>query len=113
MSRWWRASRHCSPARPRNTPRAIITTSKAVFITDFEPCSSSFGTRMSGTAAPLQRQPQTFLEADLRHVTEQSSGLRDIRLRVADVAGARILIYRLQVRPHDLVQRPKELVQRD
>jgi hypothetical protein len=47
---------------------------------------------MSGTAAPVERRPQAVLERHGGRVAEQRFRLRDVGLRIADVAGARTLI---------------------
>ena len=39
------------------------------------------------SVAPLERVPQAFFETDERPVAEQRARLRDVRLRILDVAG--------------------------
>src|SRR5471030_930838 len=60
--------------------------------------------------APLERVPQPFLETDDGGVAEELFGLRDVGLRVLDVAGAHVLVDRRQVGADDPVHDREELV---
>src|SRR5690349_18002676 len=78
-----------------------------------EVCSPSFGTWTSGIPEPVERELQAFFERDRRFVTEQRLRLRNVRLGIADVAGARLLVDGLHVRSDDAVHDAHEIVQRD
>ena len=69
------------------------------------PAVNSQSAPRSGGLEPLHRFAQAFFEADGRLVAEQLLRLRDVRLRIAHVAGARVLVDRLDVGSEDLLQR--------
>src|SRR5215470_12433698 len=77
------------------------------------PWASSFGTWISGTPAPLECLFQTVFERHARSVPEECPGLGNIRLRIAHIAGARLLVDRRDVRADELVEHADEIVQRN
>src|SRR5260370_1271445 len=62
--------------------------------------------------APVERVAQTFLELNRRRVAEERFRLRDVGLRILDVAGALLLVDWLQVRADDRVHHAEQFVQR-
>src|SRR5690349_4985829 len=61
---------------------------------------------------PVERQPQSLFERELRSVPEFLNGRRGIGLRIAHVARARRTIARGQIHALDLLQQTPCLVQR-
>src|SRR5262245_40658797 len=64
-------------------------------------------------SVPGDSAPQTFGQSDQREVADQVFGARDGCERMADVAGARLLVAGGKIRPDDLLQFGKKLIDRD
>src|SRR5215510_8014274 len=64
-------------------------------------------------SVPGDSAPQTFGQSDQREVADQVFGARDGCERMADVAGARLLVAGGKIRPDDLLQFGEQLIDRD
>src|SRR5262249_28890312 len=64
-------------------------------------------------SVPRDSAPQTFGQSDQRAVADQVFGARDGGERMADVAGARLLVAGGKIRADDLLQFGEQLIDRD
>src|SRR5262245_19284170 len=64
-------------------------------------------------SVPRDGAPQTFGQSDQREVADQVFGARDGGERMADVAGARLLVAGGRIRADDLLQFGEQLIDRD
>src|SRR5262245_57372906 len=77
-------------------------------------CSGFFGGGFGlRVAVPVEGDLEALLEASLRFVAEEFAGLRNVRLRVADVAVARRIVLGFERFASNLAQRCQDLIQRN
>src|SRR6476469_3649227 len=75
--------------------------------------SAARGRRGALAPAPGQGVPQALLEIDERLISPHRLRLADVGLRILDVAGALLLVDRLQLRADNAVHHREELVEGD
>src|SRR5437016_14258739 len=64
-------------------------------------------------AVPLDGSAQAFFEAHGGFVVQKFTGLRDVRLRVADIAVARRLVLYFELVSRQICEQRQSLIQRD